>query len=337
MKAVLVTGALGQIGTELTKELRRRYGNDNVIATSRRTIPPANYDAPFERLDVTDATAVERIVEHQEIDVIFHLAAILSAVGERDPQLAWMVNTNGLYNVLEAARKNKVAQVFWPSSIAVFGPEAPREGTPQDTVMRPTTVYGVTKVAGELLCDYYFRRYGLDVRGVRYPGVISSEAAPGGGTTDYAVEMFFAALERASYTCFVREDTVLPMIYMPDCIKAALDLMAADLSHLQHHNSFNVAAMSFSAGKLALAITRHVPNFICGFEPDFRQQIADSWPKHMDDSAARREWGWRPSFDLETMTADMLRLLRATKIDESSEAGDFPKNFDCSDCQDESL
>ena len=232
-------------------------------------------------------------------------------MSESDPQRAWAINMGGLYNILEAARARNVRQLFWPSSIAAFGPDSPRTRTPQDTLMRPTTIYGVAKVAGELLCNYYVQRYGLDVRGVRYPGVISSEAPPGGGTTDYAVDMFHAALGPGRYTCFVREDTVLPMIYMPDCIKAALDLMQADASTLRHHNAFNVAAMSFSAGDLANEIRRHVPRFVCRFEPDERQAIADSWPMSLEDSAARQEWGWKPSFDLAGMTIDMLERLTA--------------------------
>jgi len=225
------------------------------------------------------------------------------------------VNIEGLRNLLEAARRQGVNRMFWPSSIAAFGPDSPRVLTPQDTIMHPATIYGITKIAGELLCDYYFQRFGLDVRGVRYPGVISSEALPGGGTTDYAVEMFYAALREGHYTCFVREDTVLPMIYMPDCIRAALDLMDAELSDLRHHNAFNVAAMSFSAGELAAAIRAHLPHFACRFEPDRRQQIADSWPRSLDDSAARGEWGWQPQFDLATMVADMLKRLRAKGIE----------------------
>ncbi len=314
MRRVLVTGALGQIGAELTPALRQRYGADNVIASSRRSRPAAGeQDAgPFEPLDVTDAAELARVVRHYGIDAVFHLAALLSAVGESDPQRAWHVNMNGLRNVLEVAREHGVRRVFWPSSIAAFGPSTPLEMTPQDTVMRPMTIYGVSKAAGELLCDYYFHRYGLDVRGVRYPGVISSGAPPGGGTTDYAVEMFYAAVAGRRYTCFVREDTVLPMIYMPDCIRAAVELMQADLERLVHHNAFNVAAASFSAGDLATAIREHVPDFACDYAPDYRQAIADSWPRSIDDAAARREWDWRPAFDLAAMTADMLQRLRSS-------------------------
>jgi nucleoside-diphosphate-sugar epimerase len=312
MPRILVTGAVGQIGTELTRELRSREGCQNVLATSRRSQPPADKPlaGPFEALDVTNSRAIAQCIKRHRIDTIYHLAAILSAAGEDQPQHAWQVNLGGLYNVLEAARQGGVKRVFWPSSIAVFGPGSPLTNTPQDTIERPTTIYGVAKVAGELLCDYYFHKFNLDVRGVRFPGVISSETKPGGGTTDYAAHMFYAAVERRPYTCFVREDTVLPMIYMPDCIRAAVDLMAADLAHLRHHNSFNVAAMSFSAGNLAEEIRKHVPDFHCTFVPDHRQAIADSWPRSLDDTAARREWGWRAKFDLASMTRDMLEKLR---------------------------
>ena len=311
MKRILVTGACGQIGSELTMALRERYGPENVVAAGHRTKPSEKLlrSGPFVFIDVTRRETVEEVVRKYNIDTIYHLAAILSAVGEKNPQLAWRVNMDGLYNILEIAREYDLVRVFWPSSIAVFGPETPRENTPQETVLHPTTMYGVTKVAGELLCDYYFRRFGVDVRGVRYPGVISSETPPGGGTTDYAVEMFYEAIKHRRYTCFVREDTVLPMIYMPDCIKAAIQLMEADLSRLKHHNGFNLAAMSFSAGELAAEIRKHIPDFVCEYKPDFRQEIADTWPRTIDDSAAREEWGWEPEHDLASMTADMLEKL----------------------------
>ena len=313
MAKVLITGAFGQIGTELSAALQLRHGAENVLVTGRHLPQPgasARSPSPMERLDVTDADAVVEIVQRQDIDVIYHLAAVLSAIGEQDPSQTWRINVDGLRNVLEAARLGTVQRVFWPSSIAVFGTGAPRDDVPQDTVMRPTTMYGVSKVAGELLCDYYFHKYGLDVRGVRYPGVISSGAVPGGGTTDYAVEIFYAALRSGRYACFVREDCVLPMIYMPDCIEAALTLMDADLSRLGHHNGFNVTAMSFSAGELAAEIEKRIPGFVCEHVPDERQAIADSWPRSLDDSAAREEWGWSPEYDLTRMTEDMLKTLR---------------------------
>ncbi len=278
------------------------------LATIRNTT-----GSPFEDLDVTDRQSIDRVLAQYQIDTVFHLAAVLSAVGEQNPQLAWDVNVNGLHNVLEAARLGGVKKVFWPSSIAVFGPNTPRVNTPQDTIMHPTTMYGVAKVTGELLCDYYVNRYDLDVRGVRYPGVISSDALPGGGTTDYAVAIFYEAIKHGHYTCFVREDTVLPMIYMPDCIQAAVDLMNADGSHLKHRNGFNLAAMSFSAGQLAAEIKKHIPDFECRFEPDRRQAIANSWPQSLDDSAARQQWGWQPKYGLQEMTVDMLDRLAVRK------------------------
>ncbi len=313
MKRILITGAFGQIGTELTLELRRRHGAENVLATGRY-LPEQEVSVsaagPIEQLDVTDGEAIVDTVRRHGINVIYHLAAILSAHGEQNPQMTWQVNMGGLRNVLEAARQVDRCRLFWPSSIAVFGPETPGDKTPQDTVMRPTTIYGVTKVAGELLSDYYFHHYGLDVRGVRYPGVISSGSPPGGGTTDYAVDIFYQALRTGRYTAFVREDCVLPMVYMPDCIHAAIKLMEADLSSLKHHNGFNIAAMSFSAGQLASEIKKHLPEFVCEYQPDERQAIADSWPRSIDDRVARQEWGWQPEYDLARMTADMLAKLR---------------------------
>ena len=237
------------------------------------------------------------------------MAAILSAVGEEKPLLCWNVNINGMYNILEIARERNMNRVFVPSSIAAFGPETPRNNTPQETILKPKTMYGVTKVAGELLGDYYFKRFGLDVRGVRYPGIISSETLPGGGTTDYAVSIFYGAVKNKKYTCFVKENTVLPMMYMTDCIKGTIDLMEADISKLKHHCDFNMASMSFSAGKLTAEIKKHIPKFKCDYIPDFRQNIADTWPKSIDDSAARKEWGWKPSYNLASMTKDMLEKL----------------------------
>lgn len=311
MKKILVTGAFGQIGTELTMALRSRYGNDNVVAAGHKTKPSESLadSGPYGFVDVTNRESIEKYVKKNDIDTIYHLAAILSVAGEKNPQLTWDVNMNGLYNILEIAREHKITRVFWPSSIAVFGPETPRENTPQETVLRPRTMYGVTKVAGELLCNYYVKRFGLDVRGVRYPGIISSEALPGGGTTDYAVAIFYEAIKHRKYTCFVREDTVLPMMYMPDCIKATIDLMEANLSQLKHHADFNLAGMSFSAGELAAEIKRHISEFTVEYKPDFRQEIADSWPRSIDDSAARNEWGWKPSYNLSAMTKDMLNKL----------------------------
>jgi len=310
-RRVLVTGACGQIGSELTPVLRGRYGDSNVIATDIRPpqSPCLEDGGPFEVLDVCDRARMEALVSQHEIDTVYHMAAILSATGEENPALAWSVNIQGLVNVLELARACHLSRVFCPSSIAVFGPQTPRDHTPQTTVLQPTTMYGVTKVTGELLAEYYIQRFGLDVRGVRYPGIISSETPPGGGTTDYAVDMFYQALRTRRYTCFVRSDTVLPMMYMPDCIKATLDLMDADFSALRDHAGFNIASMSFSARELEAEIRKHLPDFACTYEPDFRQAIADSWPQTIDDSPAREQWGWTPEFDLASMTEDMLQKL----------------------------
>jgi nucleoside-diphosphate-sugar epimerase len=310
MNRILVTGACGQIGSALVPALRERYGNQNVIATD---IEESNRDlrksGPFEFLDVTQRGAIGAVVDRYEIDTIYHLAAILSATGERKPQLAWNVNVNGLYKVLEIARERRIHRVFCPSSIAVFGPETPKDDTPQNTVLSPTTMYGISKVNGELLGRYYYRRFGLDVRGVRYPGIISSEALPGGGTTDYAVEIFYQAIENKRYTCFLEKDTVLPMMYMPDCVKATIEIMEADVEDLKHHANYNVAAMSFKPSDVVAEIQKHIPEFTCEYNPDYRQEIADSWPCTIDDSAAREEWGWEPDYDLAAMAEDMLEKL----------------------------
>jgi len=310
-KRILMTGAVGQIGSELAQSLRKKYGPENVVVTDLYRPPAGPAEAgPFELLDVTDPKALDGLIVKYAIDTVYHLAALLSATGEKNPQKAWHVNMNGLYNVLEVARARGVTRIFSPSSIAVFGPATPRTNTPQDTVLDPRTIYGVTKVAGEHLCDYYVQKYGLDVRGCRYPGIISHQTLPGGGTTDYAVAIFYEAVRRGQYTCFLREDTRLPMMYMPDCLKCTLDLMDADFARLRHHSSFNVTAMSFSAGELPAEIRKHTPAFEVRYEPDFRQAIADSWPASIDDSAARAEWGWKPDYDLAAMTADMLTALK---------------------------
>jgi nucleoside-diphosphate-sugar epimerase len=309
---ILVTGAVGQIGSELTVALRERYGGENVVAAGHKTEPDTalRESGPFVTIYVTRRETIEDVVNRFDIDTIYHMAAILSAAGERNPQLAWRVNLDGLHTVLEVARENGVARVFWPSSIAVFGPDTPRDDTPQETILRPTTMYGVTKVAGELLCGYYVEHYGLDVRGVRYPGIISSETLPGGGTTDYAVEIFYEALKHQRYTSFLKRDTVLPMMYMPDCIRATLMLMDVPSSQLEHHADFNLSGLSFSPEQLANEIKRQIPEFEMAYEPDYRQNIADSWPRTIDDSAARQEWGWEPEYDLSSMVADMLEKLQ---------------------------
>ena len=311
MNKILITGSLGQIGSELALELRKRYGNDNVIVSDIRKVngSKAMETGPFELLDCTDANAIANIVKKYKINTIYHLAAILSANAEKNPQLAWNININGLYNILEVARELKCS-VFTPSSIGAFGPSTPKDGTPQETIQRPTTMYGVTKVSGELLCDYYHKRFGVDTRGVRYPGLISYVAPPGGGTTDYAVEIFYEALRHKKYTCYLKKGTYLDMMYMPDGIKAAINVMEANPDKLIHRNAFNVTAMNFAPEDLEATIKKIIPDFVMDYDVDpVRQDIADSWPNYMNDSAAREEWGWKPDYDLGSMTKDMLEKL----------------------------
>jgi len=308
MKKILITGALGQIGSELLVALQKRYGHDNVIATDIRR--PPQIDAVFEVMDCTCGHRLHETILQHDIGTIYHLAALLSAVAEARPQEAWRVNMDGTLHVLEAARIHGCS-VFVPSSIGAFGPTTPPDDTPQDTIQRPTSMYGVTKVAGELLCDYYARRFGVDTRGLRYPGIISNVTPPGGGTTDYAVDIYYSAVQHGKYTCFLRQDTFLDMMYMPDAIHAAITLMEADAAKLKHRNAFNVTAMSFTPEQIAAEIRRHLPGFALDYQVDpVRQGIADSWPNHMDDSAARAEWGWKPEYDLSSMTTDMIRVLK---------------------------
>jgi len=292
---ILVTGASGQVGSELVPALRRKYGNEKVVTgVFPEPATPASDGGPTEYLDATDGARVREVVKKYGIDTIYHLGGILSVAGERNPSLAWRVNVEGLHNVLEAARELESVRVFWPSSIAVFGHGVPRDNTPQETPLIPVTIYGISKVGGELLCNYYSHRYALDVRSIRYPGIISSVTLPGGGTTDFAVEMFYEAIKRKRYTCYVRKDTVLPMLYMPDCVKATLDLMEADSSSMSLRTAYNLGGLRFSAGDLADEIRKHIPDFVCEYRPDFRQQIADSWPMSIDDSWARKDWGGDP-------------------------------------------
>ncbi len=310
IKRILVTGSSGQIGSELTVALRKKFGKDNVVAAGHKREPSEVLrSGPLEFVDITKREAIEEILVKHDIDTIYHLAAVLSATGEQNPQLAWRVNMDGLRNILDIAKEHSLVRVFWPSSIAVFGPDVPRIKTPQNAPLNPTTMYGVSKVAGELLCNYYFVKYGLDVRCVRYPGLVSSVTPPGGGTTDYAVAIYYDAVRLKSYTCFVREDTTLPMMYMPDAVRAALQLMEVDPAKLTRHAGYNLAAMSFSAGELATEIRKYVKGFTCTFKPDSRQNIADSWPMSIDDRPARKEWGWKATYDLKSMTKDMLEKL----------------------------
>ena len=311
-RRIMVTGAAGQIGSELTPALRVRYGGDNVLAVAHITEPTEDVLAtgPIEYADVTDKDSIGELISRYRIDTIHHLAAILSARGEQNPDSAWEVNINGLKNILDLAREYELTQIIIPSSIAVFGPQTPRDGTPQETVLRPNTIYGVTKVAGELLCDYYHDKYGVDVRGMRFPGLISYKTPPGGGTTDYAVAIFYEAVKYNRYTCFVKERTVLPMMYMPDAIRCFIDLQEADGSRLKYRNAYNVTGFSFNVTDLADAIRRHIPDFRIDYRPDFRQKIADSWPNTIDDSAARRDWGWKPKYTLQSMTEEMIEQLR---------------------------
>ncbi|MDP3051970.1 MAG: L-threonine 3-dehydrogenase [bacterium] len=311
MGKILVIGATGQIGSELTLALRQRYGNHNVIAGGHKKKPDEIFlnSGPFEYVDCLDAKRLGEVIKRYKVNEIYHLAAILSAVAEANPSLAWDININGLHNVLEAAREYECS-VFTPSSIGAFGLSTPLDNTPQDTIQRPWTMYGVTKVAGELLCDYYFKRFGVDTRGVRYPGIISNVTLPGGGTTDYAVHMFYEAIKSGKYTCYIKSGTYLDMMYMPDAIKAAIDLMEANPSRLKHRNAFNVAAMSFEPEMLAAEIRKHIPDFKMSYKIDsVRQKIAESWPNKMDDSCAREEWEWYPEYDLPKMTRDMTKVL----------------------------
>lgn len=308
MKRIMVTGALGQIGSELVGKLRDTYGAENVLATDIR--PSDNQDGPFEILDVTDAERMLTLARDFNADTMIHMAALLSATAEEKPLLAWNLNMGGLVNALEAARELGM-QFFTPSSIGAFGPSTPKNDTPQDTLQRPTTMYGVNKVAGELLCDYYFTKFGVDTRGLRFPGLISNVAPPGGGTTDYAVDIYYQAIEKGSYTSYIAQGTRMDMMYMPDALQAIIDLMEADADKLVHRNAFNVTAMSFEPEEIAESIRKHIPNFELSYDVDpTRQAIAASWPDNIDASAAKDEWNFKTEYDLDTMTADMLEKLK---------------------------
>lgn len=314
MENILIIGATGQIGSELTMELRRRYGNDHVVAGYIIGSEPKGElkeSGPSEVVDVTDGEMIASVVKKYHIDAIYNLAALLSVVAESRPKLAWKIGIDGLWNVLEVARENGCA-VFTPSSIGSFGPSTPHVGTPQDTIQRPQTIYGVSKVTTELLSDYYFHKYGVDTRAVRFPGLISNITLPGGGTTDYAVDIYYSAVRGEKFVCPIKQGTLMDMMYMPDALNAAIKLMEADPARLVHRNAFNIASMSFAPETIFEAIKKEIPSFEIEYNPDpLKQSIADSWPDSMDDSCARAEWDWKPEYDLETMTKDMIVKLRA--------------------------
>lgn len=305
---ILVIGASGQIGVELTLALREIYGNSNVIASDlREENDLLKGTGPYVSLDVMNKEMLHVQVIRQNITQIYLLAAMLSATGEKNPGLAWHLNMQSLLNVLDIAREENLHKVYWPSSIAVFGPTSPKQNSPQQTVIEPTTVYGISKFAGEFWCNYYHQRYGVDVRGIRYPGLISYKSAPGGGTTDYSVEIFHEAVNHKRYTSFLKEDTYLPMMYMPDAIRATIELMEAPAEKISIRTSYNLSSMSFSPKEIADEIKKHIPDFTIDYKPDYRQAIADSWPQSIDDSVARKDWGWKHEYDLPAMVSDMLK------------------------------
>jgi nucleoside-diphosphate-sugar epimerase len=308
---ILVIGASGQIGVELTLALRKIYGNANVVASDlREENELLKGSGPYVSIDVMNREMLHVQVIRQNITQIYHLAAILSATGEKNPNLAWHLNMQGLLNVMELAKEEKLAKIYWPSSIAVFGPTSPKKNCPQQTIIEPTTVYGISKYAGEFWCNYYQHRYKVDVRSLRYPGLISYKSAPGGGTTDYAVEIYHEALEHRKYECFLKEDTYLPMMYMPDAIRATIELMEAPADKISVHTSYNLSGMSFSPKEITAEIKKSIPDFTISYKPDYRQTIAESWPQSIDDAVARKDWGWKEEYDLAAMTKDMLENLR---------------------------
>ena len=305
----MVIGANGQIGTDLVIGLAQRFGEENVIATDIRK---GNHgDIQFESLDILDNERLKILIKKHNIGTVYLLAALLSATAEQKPMAAWKLNMDGLFNVLELAKEGTIEKIFWPSSIAVFGPTTPRDKTPQTTVMEPSTVYGISKLAGERWCEYYYNKYGIDVRSMRYPGLISYKAEPGGGTTDYAVAIYYKALQEGKYECYLKDDTYLPMMYMEDAIKATIDLMQADEEKIKIRSSYNLAGISFSPVEISEEIKKHIPDFTISYAPDFRQEIANSWPKSINDSEACKDWGWKNSYDLESMTKAMLEGLKA--------------------------
>jgi nucleoside-diphosphate-sugar epimerase len=307
---ILIIGACGQIGTELTHKLRDIYGTENVIASDIRKLNTDVVNSgPFEVVNALDFNQIEHLVEVHQITDVYLMAALLSATAEKNPAFAWDLNMNSLFHVLNLAKAKKIKKIFWPSSIAVFGPTTPKENTPQYTIMEPSTVYGISKQSGERWCEYYHNIFGVDVRSIRYPGLISWSTAPGGGTTDYAVDIYHKALSDRTYECFLSSETKMPMMYMDDAIQATINIMKADAGQIKIRSSYNLAAMSFTPAEIANEIKKHIPDFTITYKPDFRQKIADSWPASIDDSEARKDWGWKHQFDLETMTADMLEHL----------------------------
>jgi len=307
---VLILGGGGQVGTELATALKEIYGNSHVVISDVKPAEEAMVDGPYEVVNAIDKDAILNVVKKHKITQIYHLAALLSATAEKNPMFGWQLNMDSLLHVLNIAKDNGIAKVYWPSSIAVFGPGTPRRDTPQDTVMDPNTVYGISKLAGERWCEYYFQKYGVDVRSLRYPGLISYKTEPGGGTTDYAIHIFYEALKHASYECFLSKDTMLPMLYMEDAIKATIDLMEAPAASVKVRSSYNLAGFSFTPAQLAEELKKHIPNFSITYKPDFRQAIADSWPGSIDDSRARADWGWKPNFGMEDMVKDMLTNIK---------------------------
>lgn len=308
---ILIIGACGQIGTELTQRLRSIYGNENVIASDIRKL---NNDIVnngiFEVVNALDYNQIEHLIEHYQITDVYLMAALLSATAEKNPAFAWDLNMNSLFHVLNLAKNGKIKKIFWPSSIAVFGPTTPRENTPQYTIMEPTTVYGISKQTGERWCEYYHNIYGIDVRSIRYPGLISWSTEPGGGTTDYAVDIYHKALKDGTYECFLSENTALPMMYMDDAIRATVEIMQAPVEAIKIRSSYNLSGVSFTPAEIAEEIKKRIPNFTITYKPDFRQKIADSWPASIDDSRARQDWGWKHQFDLDSMTDEMLENLK---------------------------
>ena len=311
-KNILIVGACGQIGTELTFTLREKHGRDVIIASDiREGNENLMNSGPFELLDATDYDALEEIVAYYEIDEVYLMAAMLSATAEKFPMRAWNLNMNSLFNVLNLAKQKKISKIFWPSSIAVFGPNTPKENTAQNTIMEPSTVYGISKQSGERWCEYYHNKFGVDVRSIRYPGLISWKTMPGGGTTDYAVEIYHKALSEKAYTCFLNKETKLPMMFMDDAIRATLEIMESEHDAIKIRSGYNLAAMSFTPAEIAKSIRTHIPDFKISYDPDSRQDIADSWPSSIDDSTAHTDWGWKAEFDLEKTTAEMLKNLKA--------------------------